>query len=119
MTLTREIWRLPPEEVAKSCLLLLRRFAAAFATNYEVNQGALKLPCANWSFGAIYEDVQKCLAKAMDTATYAAIAVLPHSLIRRMEHPSSPEAELLPLNVSDIARSWIWRFSATGSCNDI
>jgi hypothetical protein len=55
----------------------------------------------------------------MDTATYAATAMLPRGVIRKTEHPLAPEVDFLRLDLSEIARSWIWRFYATGPCNDI
>jgi len=55
----------------------------------------------------------------MDTATYAAAAALPQSVILRLKCPSDPETDLLPINLSEVARSWYWRFQATGPCNDI
>jgi hypothetical protein len=55
----------------------------------------------------------------MDTATYAATAMLPRSVIRKTEHPLAPEVDFLPFDLSEIARRWIWRFYATGPCNDI
>jgi len=55
----------------------------------------------------------------MDTATYAAAAALPQSVIQRLKCPSDPEADFLPFNLSEVARSWYWRFLATGPCNDI
>jgi len=56
----------------------------------------------------------------MDTATYAAAAALPRSVIQRLKRrPSGPEADFLPFNLSEVARSWYWRFQATGPCNDI
>ncbi len=55
----------------------------------------------------------------MDTATYAATAMLPRSVIRKTEHPLSPEADFMPFDWSEIGRTWVWRFYATGPCNDI
>jgi hypothetical protein len=55
----------------------------------------------------------------MDTATYAAAAALPQSVVQRLKCPSGPEADFLPFNLSEVARSWYWRFQATGPCNDI
>jgi hypothetical protein len=58
------------------------------------------------------------LSYLMDTATYAATAMLPRSVIKTTEHPG-PEVDFLPFDLSEIARKWIWRFYATGPCNDI
>jgi hypothetical protein len=55
----------------------------------------------------------------MDTATYAATAMLPRSLIQNPAHPLAPEVDFLPFDLSEIARRWVWQFSATGPCNDI
>jgi hypothetical protein len=55
----------------------------------------------------------------MDTATYAATAMLPRSVIQKTEHPLDPEVDFLPFDWSEIARRWVWRFYATGPCNDI
>jgi hypothetical protein len=55
----------------------------------------------------------------MDTATYAAAATLPRSVIQWLELPFVPEADLLPFNLSEVARFWYRRFQATGPCNDI
>ena len=62
----------------------------------------------------------KPIIYAMDTATYAAAAALPpRSVIRSLERPFVPEADFLPFDLSEVARSWYWRFRATGPCNDI
>ena len=55
----------------------------------------------------------------MDTATYAAAAALPRSVIQRLERPSDSEADFLPFNLLEVARWWYWRFQATCPCNDI
>ena len=55
----------------------------------------------------------------MDTATYAAVVALPRSVVQILEYPLSAEVDFVPLNVSEIARSWVRRFYATGPCNDI
>ena len=55
----------------------------------------------------------------MDTATYAAIAMLPRSAIQKTAHPLDPELDFLPFDLSEIARRWVWRFYRTGPCNDI
>jgi hypothetical protein len=55
----------------------------------------------------------------MDTATYAATAMLPRSVIQITEYPLGPEVDFLPFDLSEIARRWVWRFYATGPCNDI
>jgi hypothetical protein len=55
----------------------------------------------------------------MDTATYAATAMLPWSVIQKTEHPREPEVDVRPFDFSEIARRWIWRYYATGPCNDI
>jgi hypothetical protein len=38
----------------------------------------------------------------MDTATYAAAAALPRSVIQRLKCPSGPEADFLPFNLSEV-----------------
>ena len=55
----------------------------------------------------------------MDTATYAATAMLPWSVIQKTAQPLDPDVEFLPFDLSEIARRWVWRFYATGPCNDI
>jgi len=55
----------------------------------------------------------------MDTATYAATAMLPQRVIGKLEHPLTPEADFQPFDLSEIAKKWVWRFYATGPCNDI
>jgi hypothetical protein len=55
----------------------------------------------------------------MDTATYAATAMLPRSVIQTTERSLGSEGDFLPFDLSEIARRWIWRFYATGPCNDI
>jgi len=55
----------------------------------------------------------------MDTATYAAAAALPGSVIKWLERPFVPEADFVALNLLEVARLWYWRFYATGPCNDI
>jgi hypothetical protein len=55
----------------------------------------------------------------MDTATYAAIAILPRSVIQKAGPSTGPEVDFLPFDLSEVARRWIWRFYATGPCNDI
>jgi hypothetical protein len=56
---------------------------------------------------------------SMDTATYAAAAALPWSVVQSTEHPIGSEADLLPLDLSYITRSWTRLFRATGPCNDL
>jgi hypothetical protein len=55
----------------------------------------------------------------MDTATYAATAALLRSVIQNKEQRFGREVDFMPLNLSEIARSWVWNFRATGPCNDI
>ena len=55
----------------------------------------------------------------MDTATYAAAAALPRSVTEWLERPFVPEADFLGFSLAELARSWYWRFQATGPCNDI
>ena len=55
----------------------------------------------------------------MDTATYAAAAALPWSIVQSAEHPIGSEADFGPLNLSYITLSWIRLFQATGPCNDL
>jgi hypothetical protein len=55
----------------------------------------------------------------MDTATYAATAMLPLRVIRKTEHPLGSEVDFVPFDLSEIARRWVWRFYETGPCNDI
>ncbi|MBV9999272.1 MAG: hypothetical protein JO015_09175 [Verrucomicrobia bacterium] len=54
----------------------------------------------------------------MDTATYAAVAVLPQNL-RNTAQPVIPETEFVPLSWSYINAAWLYRFETTGSCNDV
>jgi hypothetical protein len=55
----------------------------------------------------------------MDTATYAATAMLPRSLIQKTKPQPDPQVDFRPFDLSEIARSWVWRFYTTGPCNDI
>jgi hypothetical protein len=55
----------------------------------------------------------------MDTATYAATAMLPRSVFKKTDFRHDPEVDFLPFDLSEIARKWVWRFCATGPCNDI
>jgi hypothetical protein len=50
----------------------------------------------------------------MDTATYAAAAVLPWSVAQSTKRPIRSEADLAPSNLSYITRWWIRLFQATG-----
>ena len=54
----------------------------------------------------------------MDTATYAAVAVLPQNL-PNTARPSIPEPEFVPLRWFYINAAWICRFEMTGPCNDL
>ena len=73
----------------------------------------------DWNFSSIYNRWLACSRCPMDTATYAAAAALPRSVIQSKEHPFGPEVDFLPFNLSEIARTWVWRFHTTGPCNDI
>jgi hypothetical protein len=55
----------------------------------------------------------------MTTVTYAAAAVLPWSVTQSIKSPIGPEADLRPLDLSYITRSWFRLFQATGPCNDL
>ena len=55
----------------------------------------------------------------MITATYAAAAVLPWSVTQSTKRPIGSDADLGPLNLSYITRSWFRTFWATGPCNDL
>jgi hypothetical protein len=55
----------------------------------------------------------------MDTATYAAAAVLPWSVAQSTKRPIGSEADLAPSNLSYIKRWWIGLFQATGPCNGL
>ena len=50
----------------------------------------------------------------MTITTYAAAAVLPWSVPQSTKPPIGSEADLGPLNLSYITRSWFCRFQATG-----
>jgi hypothetical protein len=50
----------------------------------------------------------------MDTATYAAAAVLPVECRSKYKTPDCSEADLAPSNLSYITRWWIRLFQATG-----
>jgi hypothetical protein len=54
----------------------------------------------------------------MTTASYAAAAVLPWSVAQSTKRPIASEADLGPLNLSYITRSWFRTFWGTGPCND-
>jgi hypothetical protein len=54
----------------------------------------------------------------MDTATYAAVAVLPQSL-RSTAQPMIPETEFVPLRLFYINTAWMCLFETTGPCNDL
>ena len=55
----------------------------------------------------------------MDTASYAAVAVLPWSVVQSIEHAVGSEPEFVPLNLSYITNWWPRLFQSTGPCNDI
>jgi hypothetical protein len=50
----------------------------------------------------------------MDTATYAAAAVLPWSVAQSTKRPIGSEADLAPSNLSCITRWWIPPVSGNG-----
>lgn len=54
----------------------------------------------------------------MDTATYAAVAVLPQNL-QSTAYPVISETEFVPLRLFYINAAWIRLFETTGSCNDV
>jgi hypothetical protein len=54
----------------------------------------------------------------MDTATYAAVAVLPQNL-RTAAHPIISETEFVPLRLFYISAAWMHLFETTGPCNDL
>ena len=55
----------------------------------------------------------------MDTATYAAAAELLRSVLQWLKPPVVPEANFLPLNLSDLAWLSYRQFYMRGPCNDI
>jgi hypothetical protein len=72
-----------------------------------------------YTFSSIYRQWLTCCSYPMDTATYAAAAALPWNVIQHLKRPCDPEADFLPFDLSEVARSWHWRFQVTGPCNDI
>jgi hypothetical protein len=73
----------------------------------------------HWAFSSIYSEGECSKGIVMDTATYAAIAVLPWNVLQRMAHIVVSEAEFVPLNLSYISKSRIHLYQATGPCNDL
>lgn len=73
----------------------------------------------DYTFSSIYKQWVTWFRGRMDTATYAAAAALPQSVIQHVKHPFLPESDFLPFSLSEVARSLYWRFQATGPCNDI
>jgi hypothetical protein len=55
----------------------------------------------------------------MDTASYAAVAVLPWSVVQSIEDAVGSEPEFVPFNLSYITNWWLRLFQSTGPCNDI
>ena len=55
----------------------------------------------------------------MDTATYAAAAALPGSVIEWLERPFVPEADFVAFNFVEGGKIVVLTISATGPCNDI
>jgi hypothetical protein len=55
----------------------------------------------------------------MTTTTYAAAGVLPWSVVQSTKRLIISEADLGPLNLSYLTRSWFRIFQSTGECNDL